>query len=62
MDERFYTVKQIAEQLQVSEQTVNRWLRNGELHGVAFGGRTGYRVRESALKQFLAHREGKAAA
>ena len=59
MDERWLTVKQIAERLQVSEQTVNRWLRLGELKGIAFGGRTGYRIRESDLQEFL---EAKSAA
>jgi excisionase family DNA binding protein len=63
MDNQWLTVKQIAERLQVGEQTVNRWLRNGELAGVAFGGRTGYRVLESDLQQFLQERKtGKAAA
>ena len=62
MDERWLTVKQIAEHLQVTEATVNRWLRTGDLRGVNFGGRTGYRVRESDFQRFIAEREGNAAA
>jgi excisionase family DNA binding protein len=53
VDERWFTVEQIAELLQVHEQTVRRWLRDGALAGRNFGGRTGYRVPESALKTFL---------
>jgi excisionase family DNA binding protein len=62
MDERWLTVKQIAEHLQVTEATVNRWLRTSELRGVNFGGRTGYRIRESEFQRFLAEREGNRAA
>ncbi len=53
VDERWFTVGQIAELLHVHEQTVRRWLREGALTGRNFGGRTGYRVRESALQAFL---------
>jgi excisionase family DNA binding protein len=53
MDERWYTVEQIAATLQVHEQTVRRWLREGALRGRSFGGKTGWRVRESDLRAFL---------
>ena len=43
VDERWFTVEQIAERLQVTEQTVRRWLRSGALVGRNFSGRTGYR-------------------
>jgi excisionase family DNA binding protein len=63
VDERWFTVEQIAQLLQVHEQTVRRWLREGVLVGRNFGGRTGYRVRESALQGFLdADSAGKAVA
>ena len=51
--ERWLTVAEIVEQLQVHEQTVRRWLRDGRLTGRNFGGRTGYRVRERDLETFL---------
>ncbi len=51
--ERWLTVAEIVEQLQVHEQTVRRWLREGKLPGRNFGGRTGYRVRERDLEAFL---------
>jgi excisionase family DNA binding protein len=63
-DERWFTVEQIAELLQVTEQTVRRWLRSGRLVGRNFSGRTGYRIRQSDLDAFLANenRQGKAKA
>ena len=62
MDERWYTVEQIADTLQVHEQTVRRWLREGSLRGRSFGGKTGWRVRESDLRAFLDTSPEKAAA
>ena len=53
MDERWYTVEQIATTLQVHEQTVRRWLRTHALTGRYFGGKTGWRVRQSDLDAFL---------
>jgi excisionase family DNA binding protein len=65
--ERMLTVDQVAGRLQVNEQTVRRWLREGELTGTPFGGRAGWRVNEEDLLAFLARRraeaeQGKAAA
>src|ERR1700682_4939941 len=51
--ERWFTVEQIALQLQVSEQTVRRWLRDGSIRGHSFGGKAGGRVKESDLNRFL---------
>jgi excisionase family DNA binding protein len=53
VDERWLTVAEIVDMLKVHENTVRRWLRSGKLPGRAFGGRMGYRVRESDLKKFL---------
>ena len=49
--ERYFTAQQVAERLQVNEQTVRRWLRSGELHGVRLAG--SWRITETALKAFL---------
>ncbi len=54
--EQLLTVEQVAERLQVNEQTIRRWLREGELTGVPFGGRTGWRVSEDDLRAFLDRR------
>ena len=50
------TVEQVAERLQINEQTIRRWLRDGRLTGVPFGGRTGWRVSEEDLQMFLDRR------
>ena len=62
IDDKWFTVEQIAERLQVTEETVRRWLRSGELVGQSFGGRTDYRIREAEVNAFLERGEGKAAA
>lgn len=49
--ERYFTAQQVAERLQVNEQTVRRWLRSGELHGVRLAG--SWRITETDLKAFL---------
>ncbi len=67
-EERWLTVEEIVDTLKVHEQTVRRWLRDGELRGVLLGRKAGYRVRESDFEAFLEARdtmrgdEGKAAA
>ena len=64
VDERWFTVEQIDELLQVHINTVRAWLRAGSLKGRNFGGRTGWRVRERDLTAFLERedRPGKTAA
>jgi len=52
-DDRWLTVAQVAEELQVHEETVRRWLRQGRLEGHNFSGRTGYRIRRSAVATFM---------
>jgi excisionase family DNA binding protein len=53
---QFFTVRAIAEQLDVSPRTVHRWIKNNELivHRV---GRS-VRVSEDDLKRFLVARRG----
>jgi excisionase family DNA binding protein len=55
-NERWYSVADIAQMLEVHEQTVRDWLKAGELIGYRFSGKTGYRVRQGDLEQFLATR------
>jgi len=62
IDDRWFTVAEIAERLKVEDQTVRRWLKSGELVGSNFGGRTGWRIREADVNAFLEQRAGKAAA
>jgi excisionase family DNA binding protein len=58
--ERFLTVEQVAERLQVPQDTVRRWLRERRLIGARLGGRkSGWRIRETALDRFIAEAEGR---
>ena len=54
MNERLLTVREVAEQLRSSPETVRRWLRQGKLRGFRPGGtKLGYRVPETELQRFL---------
>ena len=56
-EERLLTVAQVAERLQVSEWTVQHWLRNRRLEGFRLGGpKAGWRVPASAVDRFIAER------
>jgi excisionase family DNA binding protein len=48
---QFYTVKQVADMLAVSERTVRRWIESGKLVAHVFGGAV--RIAESDLKAFI---------
>ena len=62
--DRYLTVNDIVNRLQVHEQTVRRWIREGDLQAVELGGKSGYRVNEAEFEAFLAERTttGKAVA
>jgi excisionase family DNA binding protein len=56
MQDKMYTVQEVAQQLRVSERTVRNWIEQGEL--VAFSiGKRGYRIAESDLNAFIAKRK-----
>jgi excisionase family DNA binding protein len=58
--DQWLTVEEIADSLKVHPNTVRRWIKQGELTAAAFGGKTGYRIRERDLEAFLqARTEGK---
>jgi excisionase family DNA binding protein len=60
MQDKMYTVQEIAQQLRVSERTVRNWIESGELRAFAIGKR-GYRIAESDLLAFIErrkHRQG----
>ncbi len=63
-DERWYDVKDVVDMLKVHEQTVRRWIKQGELPALLFGRRGGYRIKASDLEAFLTAQaeKGKAAA
>ena len=54
-EQRLLTVREVAERIRSSPETVRRWLRQGKLHGFRLGGtKLGYRVPEGELERFLA--------
>ena len=50
--DKLLTPEEAAGQLQVSLQTVKRWLRSGQLKGVKPGGRL-WRIEEEELQKFV---------
>lgn len=50
--EKHLTIKQVAIQLQLSERTIRRWIKNGRLKAASFPGRYGveYRIPLSSLR------------
>ncbi len=54
-DERFYTIKDVAELLKVSDGAVRKWLKSGKLKGIKLG--RIWRIRGSDLEEFLEARE-----
>lgn len=54
------TVEDVAKRLQVSAETVRRWIRAGQLPVLDLGGpKAGYRIKEDDLNAFLAARYGR---
>ncbi|SIO07020.1 DNA binding domain-containing protein, excisionase family [Rhodovulum sp. ES.010] len=51
----YKTVRDVAEQLKVSEATVRRWIRDGELRAIDIG--KGWRVGANDLGAFLSAHE-----
>lgn len=50
------TVPEVAEIVGVHEQTVRRWLREGQLEGTLITRQTGYRIRREEVDRLM--REG----
>lgn len=56
MDKVWLTVEEVSRSLKVHPQTVRRWLRTGELHGVLIADKAGYRIHPDDLEAFLRNR------
>ena len=56
----YLSTQEIAVRLGVHGETVRRWLRAGELHGISLG-RAGYRIPEAEFQRFLIKRQGQMA-
>jgi excisionase family DNA binding protein len=48
-----YSVEDVAKQLDVTEETVRRWLRGGDLRGIRLSRKAGWRIRDVDLEVFL---------
>ena len=55
-DERFYTIKEVAELLKVSDGGVRKWLKTGKLKGIKLG--RIWRIKKSDLEEFINERRG----
>ena len=55
-DGRYLSVREVSEQLGVAPATVQRWIRNGELKALKFGGRMGYRIESGEVAAFVRRR------
>ncbi len=55
--DEFLNVEQVADELGVHVETVRKWIREKQLNAVYLGRRGGYRIRRSALEDFLRRRE-----
>jgi len=53
MADKLLTVPEVAEQLSVTEETVRRWLRSGQLAGVLLSRRAGWRIRQESIVTLL---------
>lgn len=51
MDEKQYTVKEVAEHFRVSRQSVYDWINDGKLKAIRVGDRI--RIPQSALDEFI---------
>ena len=52
------TVAQVAERLQLHEETIRRWIRDGHFPVLDLGKKAGYRIRPADLDAFIAERYG----
>lgn len=57
-DNLYIKIKDIANKMNVSEETVRRWIRDGKLVAEDMGGRLGYRILQEEFERFLQLRNG----
>jgi excisionase family DNA binding protein len=53
---KYYTPKEVAQELRVTERTVYEWLTSGRLRGMRAGSR--WRIRPEEIEAFLQGRQG----
>jgi putative resolvase len=58
VEERYFTVEEVAERLKVSHMTVYRWIKAGKLGAYKIGGE--FRLAEGDIERFLQARRVRA--
>lgn len=53
--DRYQTVQELAERLEVAEATVRQWIKSGQLRAIDIG--KGWRIADADLSRFLTSRE-----
>lgn len=53
--DRYQTVRELADRLEVAEATVRQWIKSGELRAIDIG--KGWRIADADLARFLNARE-----
>lgn len=53
--DRYQTVQELAERLEVAEATVRQWIKSGELRAIDIG--KGWRIADTDLERFFKVRE-----
>lgn len=53
--DRYQTVQEVADRLEVAEATVRQWIKSGALRAIDIG--KGWRISDTDLAQFLTSRE-----
>ena len=53
--DRYQTVQELADRLEVAEATVRQWIKSGELRAIDIG--KGWRIADADLERFLEARE-----
>jgi len=57
MEQEWLTVAEVAERLKVTEVTVRRWIRSGQMRALYLGStKAGYRITRADLEAFLNER------
>jgi excisionase family DNA binding protein len=56
--DEWLTVRDVAERLKVTKETVRRWVREGGLPALVLGKKAGHRIRSTDLDAFIAARYG----
>ncbi len=52
-EQRYLTVEEIAQEMRVTDETVRRWLRSGQLVGLNLGRKAGWRIERPDLEDFI---------